>query len=45
MNIALLKALCEIPGHEDRVRDLIAREVEGLFDEVTTIRWATGSTD
>jgi endoglucanase len=39
MNLDLLKALCEtpgIPGHEDRVRDLIAREVKGLFDEVTT---------
>ncbi len=39
MNLDLLKALCEtpgIPGHEDRVRDLIAREIEGMFDEVTT---------
>lgn len=39
MNLDLLKALCEtpgIPGNEDRVRDLIAREVEGMFDEVTT---------
>ena len=39
MNLDLLKALCEtpgIPGHEDRVRDLIAREVDGLFDEVVT---------
>lgn len=39
MNLDLLKALCEtpgIPGNEDRVRDLIAREIDGLFDEVTT---------
>ena len=39
MNIDLLKRLCEtpgVPGHEDRVRDLIRGEVEGLFDEVTT---------
>ena len=39
MNIDLLKRLCEtpgVPGHEDRVRDLIRSEVEGLFDEVTT---------
>ena len=37
MNVALLKALCEtpgVPGHEDRVRDLIADEVKGLFDEI-----------
>jgi endoglucanase len=39
MNLDLLKALCEtpgIPGHEDRVRDLIVKEIKGLFDEVTT---------
>ncbi|MDJ1006732.1 MAG: M20/M25/M40 family metallo-hydrolase [Paracoccaceae bacterium] len=39
MNIDLLKRLCEtpgVPGHEDRVRDLILGEVEGLFDEVET---------
>lgn len=38
MNIELLKRLCEtpgIPGREERVRDLIRREVEGLFDEVS----------
>jgi len=37
LNLGLLKTLCEtpgVPGHEDRVRDLIAREVEGLFDAV-----------
>ena len=39
MNIDLLKRLCEtpgVPGREDRVRDLIASEVTGLFDEVRT---------
>jgi len=39
MNIDLLKALCETPGapgHEHRVRDLITKEVKGLFDEVKT---------
>ncbi len=39
MNIELLRNLCEtpgVPGREDRVRALIMREVEGLFDEVTT---------
>ncbi|WP_106744803.1 M42 family metallopeptidase [Yoonia maritima] len=38
MNIDLLKRLCEmpgVPGNEDRVRDLISTEIEGLFDEVT----------
>jgi len=38
-NVDLLKALCEtpgVPGHEDRVRNLIRGEVEGLFDEVRT---------
>lgn len=39
MNIDLLKRLCEtpgVPGHEDRVRELIADEIKGLFDEVET---------
>jgi len=39
MNIDLLKRLCETPGapgREHRVRDLIEKEVEGLFDEVRT---------
>ena len=39
MNIDLLKRLCETPGvpaHEHRVRELIEKEVEGLFDEVRT---------
>jgi len=39
MNVELLKRLCEtpgVPGREERVRALIEREVDGLFDEVTT---------
>ncbi len=39
MNIDLLKRLCEtpgVPGHEDRVRDLITAEIEGMFTEVKT---------
>lgn len=35
----LLKRLCEtpgVPGREERVRELIAREVRGLFDEIRT---------
>ena len=37
MNIDLLKRLCEtpgVPGRETRVRDLIRKEIDGLFDEV-----------
>lgn len=36
MNIDLLKRLCEtpgVPGHEERVRDLIGEEIKGIFDE------------
>jgi len=39
MNIDLLRALCEtpgVPGREDRVRNLITREIKGLFDDVET---------
>lgn len=39
MNTDLLKRLCEtpgIPGREERVRELIKKEIAGLFDEVTT---------
>ncbi|HAC47855.1 MAG TPA: endoglucanase, partial [Sulfitobacter sp.] len=39
MNIDLLKDLCEtpgVPGREHRVRDLITRQIEGLFDHVET---------
>lgn len=38
MNIDLLRRLCEtpgVPGHEQRIRDLILSEIKGLFDEVT----------
>ncbi len=38
MNLTLLKALCEtpgVPGHEERVRNLITKEISDLFDEVT----------
>lgn len=38
MNTELLRDLCEtpgVPGHEERVRDLIMGQIEGLFDEVT----------
>ncbi|MEL6328713.1 MAG: M20/M25/M40 family metallo-hydrolase [Planctomycetota bacterium] len=37
MNIELLKKLCEtpgVPGREERVRELILKEVKGLFDEI-----------
>ena len=37
MNIELLRQLCEtpgVPGHEERVRDLIKTETKGLFDMV-----------
>ncbi|MBI1189666.1 MAG: M20/M25/M40 family metallo-hydrolase [Tepidisphaera sp.] len=36
-NIDLLKRLCEtpgVPGREERVRDLILSEIDGLFDDV-----------
>lgn len=39
MNFDLLKRLCEtpgIPGREERVRELIRKEVRGLFDETST---------
>jgi len=39
MNTDLLKRLCEtpgVPGHEERVRDLITSEIEGLFDRIDT---------
>ena len=39
MNIDLLKRLCEtpgVPGHEHRVRDLIAAEAKDLFDTIET---------
>ncbi|MFK7759318.1 MAG: M42 family metallopeptidase [Phycisphaerales bacterium] len=39
MNTKLLANLCEtpgIPGREERVRDLIKKEIKGLFDSVET---------
>ncbi len=39
MNVALLKELAEapgIPGREERVRDIVRREMKGLVDSVTT---------
>jgi tetrahedral aminopeptidase len=39
VNLDLLARLCEtpgVPGREERVRELIEAEVEGLFDEVET---------
>jgi len=39
MNTDLLRRLCEmpgVPGHEHRVRELIAQEISGLFDHVET---------
>jgi tetrahedral aminopeptidase len=39
LNIDLMRRLCEtpgVPGREERVRALIAKEVKGLFDEVST---------
>ena len=39
MNLDLLKTLCEtpgVPGNEERVRDLIKGEIDGLFDAVET---------
>ena len=38
-NLDLLKRLCEtpgVPGREERVRELIEQEIDGLFDEVVT---------
>jgi len=38
MNTDLLRRLCEtpgVPGHEERVRELIMKEIDGLFDEVS----------
>jgi endoglucanase len=37
VNVDLLKRLCEtpgVPGREERVRELIQKEVKGLFDDV-----------
>ena len=39
MNIELLGRLCEtpgVPGREERIRELVEGEIDGLFDEVHT---------
>lgn len=39
MNVPLLKAICEVPGvpgHEQKVRELITRELKGIADEIST---------
>jgi endoglucanase len=39
MNIALLKSLSEaagVPGREERVRDILRKNCEGVFDQITT---------
>jgi tetrahedral aminopeptidase len=38
INVALLKQICEVPGvpgHEQKVRELIARELEGIVDSIS----------
>ncbi len=38
INVSLLKKICEtpgVPGHEQKVRELVQRELKGLADEVT----------
>lgn len=38
VNVALLKEICEVagaPGYEQRVREIVLREIEGLVDEVS----------
>ena len=37
INIALLAEICKVagaPGHEQRVREIVLREVESLVDEI-----------
>ncbi len=39
INVALLKEICEVPGvpgHEQKVRELIQRELKGIADEIST---------
>ena len=39
INVALLKEICEtpgVPGHEQKVRELIKRELKGIADDVYT---------
>lgn len=38
INVALLKQICEVPGvpgHEQKVRELVARELEGIVDSIS----------
>lgn len=38
INVALLKEICEtpgVPGHEQKVRELITRELKGVVDSIT----------
>lgn len=38
VNVALLKEICEVagaPGYEQRVREIVLREIDGLVDEVS----------
>ena len=39
INVSLLKEICEtpgVPGHEQKVRELITRELKGIADSLTT---------
>jgi putative aminopeptidase FrvX len=38
INVALLKEICEVPGvpgHEQKVRELITRELTGIADSIS----------
>lgn len=38
INVALLKEICElpgVPGHEQKVRELVSRELNGIVDSIT----------
>jgi len=38
INVKLLKAICEVPGapgHEQRIRELVLKEIKSLADEIT----------
>ena len=45
INVALLKRICEtpgVPGHEQKVRELITQELKGVVDDNKAwITWAT----
>ncbi len=39
INTELLAEICEVagaPGHEQRVREIVLREIDGLVDEIKT---------